>query len=91
VLSRVLKKILQLLLRRLSSPNTAKSRMVAKSGIRAEFHGVMVTVHCESFSGQNGLDLARRVDEIVAAFDQPGDRNLTDFHSKGYMLTAHMP
>lgn len=91
VLSRVLKKILQLLLRRPSSPNTAKSRIDAKSGIRADFHGVMVTVHCESFGGQNGLDLARRIDEIVAALDQREDRNLTDFYSKGYMLAAHTP
>jgi hypothetical protein len=62
-----------------------------KSGVQADFEGVMVTVHGASFGGQDGLDMARRVDAIVAAFDRRSGRNLTDFYSNGYMLAAHTP
>jgi hypothetical protein len=91
VFSRVLKKVLQLLLRRLTRPDTTNSRLSVKPGIRADFYGAMVTVHCDSFGGRDGLDLARLIGEIVAAFDQRDGRNLNDFYSKGYMLAAHLP
>jgi len=65
--------------------------MGVRPGLRADFHGVMVTVHCESFGGRNGLDLARRIDEIISAYDQRVDRNLVDFYSKDYMIAAHVP
>lgn len=91
VLSHVLKRVLRLLVRRLTRPDKANSRLGLKPGIRADFHGVMVTVHCDSFGGRNGFDLARRIDQIISAYDQRDDRNLVDFYTKHYLLAAHMP
>lgn len=90
VLSRGFTKILKLLLRRRTRPVSAPVEAGPRSSIRATIRGAMVTVHCESFGGRDGLDLARRFDEIVAAFDQRDARNLTDFFSKDYMLAAYV-
>ena len=91
VIGQVFRKILRRLLRLLTRPDPANSKERAQPGIRAELRGAMVTVHCDSFGGRDGLDLARRLDEIVSAFDNRDTRNLIDFYSNGYIFAAHMP
>jgi glycosyltransferase involved in cell wall biosynthesis len=90
VLLRFPKRVLKFMLRRVMHP-AADPKTASPSPLRADRHGVMVTVHCNSFGGRDGFDLARRIEEIVSTFDRRSDRNLVDFYSQGYMVAAHSP
>ena len=85
---RILGKLTRLGLRRLARPAAADSSPGARPGMRADFHGGMVTVYCDSFGGKDGLDMARHLDEVVVAFDRQEEAHLVEFYAGGYMLGA---
>ena len=68
-----------------SAPGAAKSNLE----LVAEQRGVKVCVDCSSFGGQNGLDLVRRLDDIVTTCDRREVNNLVDFFNKGFLVAAH--
>lgn len=68
-----------------SAPGAAKSNfeLVVKQ------QGAMAKVDCSSFGGKDGLDLVRRLEDVVTACDRREVNNLVDFFNKGFLVAAY--
>jgi len=52
-------------------------------------HDAKTWLECSSLGAENGLDLIRRFDDVVKAFDRRDSRNLAAFHDKKLLVAAY--
>jgi len=76
----------------LTRPRSAPSKSVAfgnDMNLAVRHRHGKAWLDCDSFGGQNGLDLVRKFDDVVVACDRREARNLVEFFGKGFLVAAH--
>ena len=77
---------------RLTRPRSAPSKPPAVGSnlkLAVEHREGKAWLDCASFGGQDGLDLVRKFDDVVAACDRREVNNLVGFFNKGFLFAAH--
>lgn len=77
---------------RITRPRPAASAAVAGNDtlqLVAKHRDSTTWLDCSSFGGKNGLDVVRRLDEIVAVCDRRDAGNIAELFSKGFLVAAH--